>query len=187
MTKVTLRDLEAVNYLFKRYGSSTGNPWFSYAVSRNILLVGPFMKSLEDARKPSPMEEEYRKAREVLIQEHAKKDDKGKPIRHHINMPGTGQQGFRYELEDDQAFPAIEEAFMDEKFPELRDFTENKLKELVTLMDKEVEIDFHIIKMSQVPEKLISGNDMATLIAKGILLWDLDEKIEEDKEVKKEK
>ena len=181
-TTVTHREIEMLNGILRRYGTNTGYPWFAYGVSRNISALTPFISALEDARKPSEEEIEFQTKRQELLEKHGKKDERGNVIKHPINLPG-GQSGYRFEFDDEAKYHAIEAAYIKKHYPDMESNAIKRMEAIKTLIEQAVEVDLHVLKMSDAPKDLISGNDMVLLLDKGILDCDIV-RAEDSKKVK---
>src|SRR3990167_3118759 len=93
---------------------------FTYAVARNIAALKSEIESLEKATVASLEYQEFDKLRVELVEKHAKKNDKGKPI----------IEGNTYVLEDEKAF--------NKAFDKLRD----SHKKVVDAREKQITSDF---------------------------------------------
>lgn len=116
---------------------------FAYAVSKNLSLLKTEIKALQDAQKPSAEYVAYDKERIELCKKHAKKDEKGKPI--FVNNS--------FDIEDREAFDADLKA-LQEAHKEAVEAREQQIKDFNDLLEKEVKLTLHKIKLSDVPEAI---------------------------------
>src|SRR3990167_5070475 len=104
---------------------------FAYAVSRNLAILKPEIEALEKASSPTPEFMEMDKERIKLVEEHAEKDEQGKPKK----------KGNEYVIPEDKKedFENAFEAFKLEH-KELFDAREKQIEEYNALLQTESEI-----------------------------------------------
>lgn len=119
---------------------------FAYGISKNLNLLKPEVNALNEARKPSPEFGLYDKERVELAQKHAEKDEKGKTV----TLNG------QYQIVDQEAFDK-EFKELQEKHKETLEKREVQMKEFNDLLDKEVEITLHKIKLEDVPQNITTA------------------------------
>lgn len=135
------RELVALYRGLDRLGSLTGVK-FAYAVSRNLSLLKPVMESIDKSIEPSAEFSEYDKARIKLAEEHAKKDEKGKPIIEEGN----------YIMENDEAWQTAFEA-LKAQHAEVIAKREAQIKEYNELLELENPmVSLHKVKLADVPQ-----------------------------------
>jgi hypothetical protein len=170
--KITHEKVMMVDSILARLGTST-EPWFAYSVSQNRTLLEPIVNAVKAAQKRAPEFEKFEEHRNELLKKHAKKDENGKPIGHTQNY-GGGMSGIVYDIEDHEALKADVDALKEtDEFKDVVETEDARRQKLVALMEKEVEVEVFVIKMSDAPEKFITGNEMTLLTQAGILEWDL--------------
>lgn len=128
---------------------------FAYGVSKNLNILKPEVIALEEARKQSPEFQQYEKERVVLAIKHSEKDEKGKPI----------ILENQYKLADQEAFDA-EFIVLKEKHKDAIEKREAQVKEFNDLLEKEVKLELHKIKLEDVPATITTKqmNDIFDLI-----------------------
>ena len=173
MVKVAHKDAEILGMIFQRYGEVKGYPWLGYAVSRNMAALTPVIEAIQAARSLSEREQELESARQKLLIEHAQRDERGNPVSYPVMVPGGGQN-VRYEVEDKTAYNAALEAMIASDFSDVEAIAEDREKEFKRVWESDAELDLQVIKYSDAPEDLISGNDMTMLFKYNILEWDLE-------------
>ena len=161
-----------IDSILQRLGTST-EPWFAYSISQNRTLLEPTVNAVRAAQKRDPLFDKFEEQRKELLKKHAKKDDKGQPIGHTTNY-GNGMSGIIYDIEDEAALGVDVEALRDtDEFRDVVQEEDARREKLIDLMSRETEIDIFVIKMSDAPDNLITGNEMTLLMQCGILEWDL--------------
>src|SRR3990167_8088697 len=118
---------------------------FSYAISKNLAILKPEIEALEKASAASPEFMEMDKERIKLVEEHAEKDEKGKPKK----------KGNEYVIPEDKQgdFENAFEAFKIEH-KELYDAREKQIKEYTALLETESEVKLYKVSLADVPEKI---------------------------------
>ena len=118
---------------------------FAYAVSRNLAILKPEIEALEKASSPTPEFMEMDKERIKLVEEHAEKDEQGKPKK----------KGNEYVIPEDKKedFENAFEAFKLEH-KELFDAREKQIEEYNALLQTESEVKLHKVNLADVPEKI---------------------------------
>lgn len=123
---------------------------FSYAMLKNKKAIAEELDAFTKTITPS---EEYKKfdvERIKLGKEHAKKDEQGNPI---TRQSPTGEQ---YVIENMEAFKkAVDD--LKEKHKEAVDLREAQLNEFNKLMEEDTKLQFHKVKLSDVPEGVTQG------------------------------
>lgn len=115
----------------------------AYAVGKNIEKVKQEVEVIGKTIQPSKEFMEYDQKRVALAQKHAKKDDKGQPI----------VAGGQYIMEDRAAFDKDFETLKEEN-KTVVESREKQQTDYITLLDEEVELDLHTVKLSDVPETI---------------------------------
>ena len=118
---------------------------FSYAISRNLAVLKPEVEALEKASSPTPEFMEMDKERIKLVEEHAEKDEKGKPKK----------KGNEYVIPEDKKedFENAFEAFKLEH-KELYDAREKQIEEYTALLETESEVKLHKVNLVDVPQNI---------------------------------
>jgi len=116
----------------------------AYAVAKTALKLECEIKALQQALKPEQRFLDFEAERIDLCRKHSIKNVAGKPIMDGREFAGlTGNMQFEEALKGLKKihFEAIEER-------------ERQLKEYQSMLDEEIEIYVHTIKMCDVPEKV---------------------------------
>ena len=118
---------------------------FSYSISRNLAILKPEIEALEKASAPTPEFLEMDKERIKLVEEHAEKDEKGKPKK----------KGNEYVIPEDKKedFENAFEAFKIEH-KELYDAREKQIEEYTALLETESDIKLHKVNLADVPQNI---------------------------------
>lgn len=129
----------------------------AYAVSKNKKIAENEVKVIEEAQNSMQEPEgikEFTDKRIEICKEFANKDENGEAI--------VKQNRFDIPLEKQ---PKFEEAvaLLKEDYKEAFDKQDELTKEFQELLDEEIEMDFHMMKLEWLPEK-ISGRHMEALM-----------------------
>ena len=118
---------------------------FAYAISRNLAILKPEIEALEKASSPTPEFLEMDKERIKLVEEHAEKDEKGKPKK----------KGNEYVIPEDKKgdFENAFEVFKIEH-KELFDAREKQIEEYNALLQTESTIVLHKVNLADVPQNI---------------------------------
>ena len=118
---------------------------FAYGVSKNVAILKPEIEALEKASAASPEFMEMDKERIKLVEEHAEKDEKGKPKK----------KGNEYVISEDKKedFENAFEAFKLEH-KELYDAREKQIEEYNALLETESEVKLHKVNLADVPQNI---------------------------------
>lgn len=118
---------------------------FAYAVARNINVLKPHVESLQKAQEPTEDYQKFDKERIALAQKHAKKDEKGEPV----------TEGNSYVLEDQAGFQKDFEK-VKKTYAKTIEEQETRIKEFNELLEKEVVVELHKVKIADVPQEITS-------------------------------
>src|SRR3990167_4353444 len=118
---------------------------FAYSISRNLAILKPEIEALEKASSPTPEFLEMDKERIKLVEEHAEKDEKGKPKK----------KGNEYVIPEDKKedFENAFEAFKLEH-KELFDAREKQIEEYNELLQTESEVKLYKVNLVDVPQNI---------------------------------
>lgn len=117
---------------------------FAYARAKNKKLVLAELELLKDVLKDSEKFVEYDKKRIELCEVYCTKDDKGKPVIKNRKYDGlTKNEEFTKKLEK-----------LGEEFKEVIEQKKKNAEEYQTLLDGEVDIPLHKIKLDDVPSDI---------------------------------
>lgn len=117
---------------------------FAYARAKNKKLVLAELELLKDVLKDSDKFIEYDKKRIELCEEHCTKDKKGKPV-----IKNGKYEGLTKNKEFDKKVEKL-----NEKFKEVIEQKKKNAEEYKALLDGEVDIPLHKIKIEDVPEDI---------------------------------
>lgn len=129
---------------------------FSYAIARNEAKIKSEIEALQKAGRPSEKFIEYNNKRLDLSKKHAVIVD-GKPS---AKVNDLGQE--YYVIADEAAFNKEFETLKTE-YKDVIDEEKSKSKEIDNLLTEEIEIDFYMINIKNVPEN-ITPEQMAGLL-----------------------
>jgi len=119
------------------------NSKFNYAVIKNLKLIEEQLKIIEKEMKPTSDFMEFENVRIPLCEEHAKKDETGKPIL--INDD--------YQFEDmDKFLEAIKP--LQEKYKDTLDNRQKQIDKYNKMLDEDIDIEFIKINKDELPEKI---------------------------------
>lgn len=159
--------------IFRKYGEVTGKPWFSFKVSQISTALEPLVKAIEAAKRPTERELALEKEKDDLLKKYALKGPDGKHVTQLRNLP-DGTQIMHYQLGDKtEAYNAAFIEMVNDKFPDVQELSEERRKGYEELLTSITVINVDSIKMSEVPENLITGNEMMLLFKYGLLYWDI--------------
>lgn len=149
-----IRDLYNIRHRLSMKRQVT-NTKLAYAVKKNLRLISAELKDTSEILQQAPENlKEYEKSRLALCEEHAKKDEAGKPV----------MTDNEYVFEDYDAFVAALKPLQDEYAEALAE----REKEVVALLDTEVAIDLHKIQSDDLPEGM-SEDDIDTIMD---IIWE---------------
>ena len=116
---------------------------FAYAVSKNINLIEPEIKSLEKSLEASDEFKKFEEKRMALVEKFAKKNEKGEKI----------VKDNQYEIDNQKEF--------DEEFENLKvenkevyDARQKQIEEYNDLLQSESTVELHKINLSDVPSNI---------------------------------
>jgi hypothetical protein len=133
------RDLAALSADILSPGFGNTTPKFAYAVAKNYeTQLAPEMKSITTAEKKDEGWTAYEAARLELAKAHAKKDHKGEPLVQGNSYVITDRIAFDEELRQLQTSEEYAEAYLAHE----------------EMLDEEVTFQMHLIKLSQIPERV---------------------------------
>ncbi len=114
---------------------------FAYARAKNKKLVLNEIELINESMKMTDEYLEYEKKRVELCKEFCEKNEKGTPVIKNNTYAGlTGNTKFDEKLKK-----------LREEFKEVIDARETQIEESNKMLDEEVEIDFHMILLKDVP------------------------------------
>lgn len=126
---------------------------FAYGVARNIKLLEPEVKSIEEAMKNSPEFQAYEDLRVKLAKELANKDDNGVPIiENNVFVLDGNKEEF------DKKLTALQK----EHEPAIK-ARDTQLAELRKLLEEDSSVVLHKVNLSDVPEA-ISAVQLRTIM-----------------------
>ena len=126
----------------KKLGNLSGVK-FAYAVSKNINLIEPEIKSFEKALEASDEFTKFEEKRMALVEKFAKKDEKGEKL----------IKNNEYEIEDLEQFNKEFEALKEEN-KEVYDARQKQIDEYNDLLKSESTLELHKISISDVPQNI---------------------------------
>jgi len=181
----TNAELLEMEKLLDKY-SSVKHVKFAYMLARNMSAIRTPLKDFREVIKIPEKVIEFEQNKEKLLNEHAKKDEKGRAIRHPISeRPGTWQ----YELEDSDAYQkALSD--LEEEYPTIQQEVEEHNQRQKELLEENVDINLYVLDMSKLPmddtdEGIIEAKDLSYFLEWGLLadddkLVNLDERRQAD-------
>lgn len=133
---------------------------FAYAVSRNIHLIEPEIKSIEKALEASDEFKKFEDKRMELVNKFGKKDDKGKPL----------VKDNEYEMDNKEEFEKEFETLKEEN-KEVYEARQKQIEEYNELLKSESTVVLHKIQLSDVPQNITvtQMNSISSLISEDIL------------------
>lgn len=131
----------ALNHIKKEFGFKV-----AYAISKNKKKLQEEIDSVNEAVKPKPEFEEYDKERVELAKKHSSKDAAGQPVVKRTQIPGGGVTE-SYDLTDMEAFEK-EHLVLRNKYKDVVDAQDKRIKERNDSMNDNVEMDLHCIESS---------------------------------------
>jgi len=183
--KVRNEQLFELNNLVARYSGLKAHK-VAWTLARNKSIIEGPIKDVRELTKATEAQKEFEKAKEELMQEHADRDEKNRPLWHPV--PGA-PQAKRYEIADEEKFNKALEKLKKNHEQAEKDLKANEERSLV-LLQEEVDVAFYRLPMSKMPKEYKNENDedgeypigmmdMALLFSLGILYEDEPEDDEE--------
>jgi len=128
---------------------------FSYAMAKNSSRITSELDDMKSGLKHSKRFKEYEKKRIALCREHADKDENGKVMERPVVGAKRGTMEF-VGLESNSAFQTAFDKLMAEYKDEL-DLREKLHEDYEDALDEEIEFDFYMAKLSDVPKDITKG------------------------------
>ena len=125
---------------------------FAYAVAKNKAKIKSELESLVESIKPSEKFQEHEIERVKICENHAKKDDNDQVV----------IKEDRYVIVNEKKLNSEIKKLMD-KNKEIIDQRKKQLKEYEDLLDEDSTIEFHKIKLDQVPDN-ITGEQLEAIL-----------------------
>jgi len=128
---------------------------FSYAMAKNSSRIASELDDMKSGLKHSKRFKEYEKKRIALCMEHADKDDNGKVV----ERPVAGAKRGTMEFVGCERNPAFQPA-LDKLMAEYKDELDRREKlheDYEDAFDEEIEFDFYMVKLSDVPKDITKG------------------------------
>lgn len=98
--EMTITEMLELENLLSLYGGAK-QAKLCYAVARNLASIKTPLKAFRKALAPTEAMQEFDKEKMQLLEAHARKDERGRPIKEPVpGRPGT----WKYDLEDEAAF-----------------------------------------------------------------------------------
>lgn len=123
---------------------------FAYAVARNISILKPHVESLQKAQEPTEEYKKFDSERVELAQKHAKKDEAGEPVTEVVSPDVT-----RYVFDDMSGFEKDFEKLKKTHAKAIEE-RETQVKEYNELLEKDVPVELHKVKLADVPNEITS-------------------------------
>ena len=164
MTKKELLDLFGALQRIK----NTPNAKFSYAIAKNMNMILPEIKALEEAQKPTEefikLQAEFEPERIKIVEKYCKKGEDGKPLKKNIQLNGKLVEIYDMAQEDQVKSNEECEAAMKALSPKVYQERNEQLEMYQTLLETPVVLMFHKILIDEVP-KDISVAEIFPIIA----------------------
>jgi hypothetical protein len=155
--KITREKAMALYGLFNRLKNIETNVKFHYVRGRNQRLLEDEIKTIQEAAAPPVQNERYaafEKERIALCSSYAQKDEQGKPLTEEIVLVnGSVSKSFVMAPESRDEFNAKMEGHKKE-YADVIELLGTREKQLFELFHEEVDIEFTLIPMSIMPDKL---------------------------------
>jgi len=120
---------------------------FSYAVAKNMSIIEKELEIIGETKAAKDFlefDKQRQEKRLKLLEKHAKKDEDGKPIK---------KENGDYELESISKFTKEVSALFEIEYEANKEVVDEYQK----LLDQEAEIEFHKVKLENVPEDITTG------------------------------
>lgn len=144
-----------------------------YALSKNYLVSQPILKALRDTQSVPEDYQAYDKERIALCRSLAKKDDNGQPRMKTILTQNEAGESVPRTVFDFENLVAAEKQLeeLSEKEPHKEAIAkyQERTEEFNKLLDEKVEVQFHELQLSDVPDDLFQLTDILLLTELGIL------------------
>lgn len=151
---VKKKDLKAIADAVVTMGSGKIHKKLAYALVMNKKILEGHLQALQEVGKFPEAWQTYDTIRHALCQEYATKDENGSPLtKRQMIAPGHVQEVFDIAEETKDEFAEK----MQELNEEHKDAFEEKAvheKELLDVLEEEVEIDFYTVKMEYFPDEM---------------------------------
>jgi hypothetical protein len=194
--ELSMDDLFSLDRVLGKY-SEEKRAKLVFAIARNISAILPPLKDFQKVTAPTEAMREFEREKEKLLNKHALKDDKGRPVRH----PVSGQPGaWNYELKDDEKYEAAL-AKLKKEHKQAEDDLAEIAEKRQQLLEEKVEVEVYRIPLSRIlPSEFedeegnenecpIAAADLSLLMRTGIVYDDAEknEKVTPIKKGKKSK
>jgi hypothetical protein len=147
--KITREKVLQMWGLFQRLASEKTNVKFHFGIIRNKRVLEPEVDSMQKAQAPPDGYQAFEDARMKMCQEMCEKDDAGNPkiIAGQFAIPEEARPGFDEKMEG-----------LKEEHQEVLDVMEKQQEEFNELLKEEINVEFHKIKLEDMPEKVLGGD-----------------------------
>jgi len=122
---------------------------FSYAIAKNINILKGEVEALDKALEPDEKFQEFEKQRVALLEKYAEKDDTGKP-----KKEGTEGGSEQYVMGDNLKRFEKEFEVLKKDHKDAVDARDVQIEEYTKLLETDIEINLHRLKMEDVPETI---------------------------------
>ncbi len=139
---LTNQELLNLNQALNQLGKMSGVR-FAYAVAKNVARIKTELEALDVAFAPSEEYKKYDDLRVKLAEEHAKKDEDGKPV----------SKNNQYEIDDLDSFNAALELLRVE-YKESCDARDQQVKEYLELLKGESKVELYKVFIDHVPAEI---------------------------------
>ena len=147
---MTKKEIFELHKVLDSCGRLTGAK-FAYAIARNMALIRPICKEIEQAIAPTEEYTAYDTERAELAKSHAQKNKDGIE---NTNMNEHGEK--QYIIVDQKKFDAEHEE-LKTKHAEAIDARESQIEEFKKTLEEEVEVNFYKMPLDIVPEGINSA------------------------------
>lgn len=192
--KLTSREQRGANSLLKRYSKQRRGPHFVHMIARNLLIVKPFIKALDEQEaKRSDTYIEYDEKRMDACKKYADKGSSGEPL---MNFSRDGRPTSYKITKNTEEFNEVVDALKKE-YKEALEEEEERKKDFEEFLDSEEgseDIKFRTLALNRIPmiydeenpensELVVTPGDLMLFLEYGIITDNEEEGEEEEDNV----
>jgi len=163
----SVTELFALEQLLKTLGT-VRQAKLAYMVAKNKVAISPTLTAIRETLKPSPKIMEFEQARERLLEEHARKDARGRAIKTPLS-----ETVWQYSLVDEAAYTAALEVLKGHHPEGVKDAQELEERRIQLNTERETVV-LHRISMADIKEDAdgnlpISADRLGELLSIGLI------------------
>ena len=141
---------------------NTPNAKFSYAVQKNLNMILPEIKALDESQQPTEefikLQKDFEPKRIEIVEKHCKKGEDGKPLKKTMQINGKPVE--IYDMAQEEQIKSNEECeeALKAMNPKIYQERNDQLESYQSLLNDPIVLMFHKVPLSQVPENISTAD-----------------------------